>query len=75
MELRLLLIAIRVLDPRLWRRRLAQLGAAVLATVWFWARAVQRAPIERALADQRHEERLARIRADVAAREAARREG
>lgn len=75
MELRLLLIAMRILDPRLWRRRLAQLGGGVLLTLWVWVRSVQRGPIERALADERHVARERRIRAELARVEAARLEG
>jgi hypothetical protein len=63
MELRLLEIALRLLDPRKWRLRLAQLGAGTLATLWVWFRAVDHADVDRALRDARRAERRDRIRA------------
>lgn len=63
MELRILEIAIRVLDPRRWRLRLAQLAGSVLALVWVWFRAVDHADVDRALRDARRAERRARIHA------------
>ncbi|MCW2924155.1 MAG: hypothetical protein JWM98_1559 [Thermoleophilia bacterium] len=70
MELRVLMIAARVLDPRKWKLRLLQLGGAGTVLGWIWVRAVQRAEVERAVADARHEQRRARIRAANHAREA-----
>ncbi len=66
MELRLLELAIRILDPRKWRVRLAQLGAGSLATAWIWFRAVDHADADRAVRDARRAERAARIRARTA---------
>ncbi|MCB0879139.1 MAG: hypothetical protein KDC46_09195 [Thermoleophilia bacterium] len=63
MELRLLELAIRILDPRKWRLRLAQLGAGTLASLWIWYRSVDTAPAIRAVRDERHRERRERIRA------------
>jgi hypothetical protein len=61
-ELRLLELAIRILDPRKWRLRLAQLGGGVLATLWIWYRSVDHADVDRALRDARRDARRARIR-------------
>ena len=66
MELRLLELAIKVLDPRKWRVRLVQLAAGTLATLWIWFRAVDRADVDRALRDAHRAERRARIRARTA---------
>ncbi|MEO6866739.1 MAG: hypothetical protein ABI200_01825 [Gaiellales bacterium] len=41
MELRLLTLALQLLDPRAWRRRLLQLGGGVFAFVLVWVRAVR----------------------------------
>lgn len=72
MELALLQLAIRVLDPRRWRQRLRQLGGLLLGVGWLWFRSVNRADVVRAVADQRHEQRAARIRERNVARERAR---
>ena len=63
MELRILELAIRILDPRKWRLRLAQLGGGLLATLWVWFRAVDHADVDRAVRDAKRAERRARIRA------------
>ena len=63
MELRILELAIRILDPRKWRLRLAQLGGGLLATLWGWVRAVDHADVDRAVRDARRAERRERIRA------------
>lgn len=63
MELRLLELAIRILDPRRWRTRLAQAGGLVAALLWIWYRAVDHADVDRALRDARRAERRERIRA------------
>lgn len=62
MELRILEIAIRILDPRKWRLRLAQLGGGLLATLWVWFRAVDHADVDRAVRDAKRAERRERIR-------------
>lgn len=62
MELRILELAIVFLDPRKWRRRLAQLGGGVLAMLWVWFRAVDHAPVDRAIRDAKRAERRERIR-------------
>jgi hypothetical protein len=69
-ELRALEIAVRLLDPRKWRQRLAQLGGGIAILGWIWFRAASRAEIVRAVADAKHAERDAVIRADNARREA-----
>ncbi len=69
MELRLLEIALRILDPRRWRLRLAQLGGGILATLWLWYRSVDHADVDRAVRDARWAERRERIRADNERRE------
>jgi hypothetical protein len=69
MELRLLELVIRVLDPRRWRLRLVQLGGGVLATLWIWYRSVDHADVDRAVRDARRAERRARINARNAALE------
>ncbi|MCW2926557.1 MAG: hypothetical protein JWM86_525 [Thermoleophilia bacterium] len=63
MELRLALLAARLLDPRKWRLRLAQLGGGLLGSLWIWYRAVDHADVDRAVRDARHAERRARITA------------
>ena len=63
MELRILMLAARILDPRKWRLRLAQLGGSVLAVLWVWYRAVDHADVDRAVRDAKHADRRARIRA------------
>lgn len=70
MELRLLELAIRILDPRKWRVRLAQLAATIGSVLWIWYRAVDRAEVERAVRDARRAERTRRIRAKLEALEA-----
>lgn len=69
MELRLLLIAARILDPRLWRRRLRQLASGLGVLGWIWFRAVNRAEVVRAVADVSHDMRAERIRRDNVERE------
>lgn len=66
MELRLVELAFRLLDPRRWRQRLAQLGGLLAAVTWIWFRAVNRAEVVRAVADVRHDERDLRIRTENA---------
>lgn len=63
MELRLLEFALRALDPRQWRRRLAQLAGGSLAVLWIWFRAVDHADVDRAVRDARRARRNARITA------------
>lgn len=63
MELRLLELALRLLDPRRWRLRLAQLAGAFAATLWVWYRSVDHADVDRAVRDARRAERRERIRA------------
>jgi hypothetical protein len=62
-ELRLLELAIRILDPRAWRRRLVQLVTAKLALLWVWYRAVDHADVDRAVRDARRADRNERVRA------------
>ena len=69
MELRILEFALRLLDPRKWRRRLAQVGLTGGWLAWIWVRAVSRADRDRIVAQARHLERNERIDADNAARE------
>lgn len=63
MELRLLELAISLLDPRKWRLRLAQGGILTLLAAAVWARAVQVAPERVAVRDARRAARNERIRA------------
>jgi hypothetical protein len=72
MELRLLELAISLLDPRKWRLRLAQLGGGILATLWIWFRAVDNVEVDRALRDARRQQRRERIQARNAELEHAR---
>jgi hypothetical protein len=55
-------LAVRLLDPRTWRLRVAQLAGGALVTLWIWFRAVNHAPIDRAVRDARRARRNARIR-------------
>lgn len=73
MHLRLTLLAIRLFDPRLWRTRLKQLGVLTGIVTWVWVRAVQRAEVDRAVADVRHAQRVAAIRTRNHERELAQR--
>lgn len=61
MELRLVLLLARLLDPRRWRLRLAQLGIASGATLWLWYRSVDVSDERRAVRDARRAARDARI--------------
>ena len=63
MELRLLLLALRVLDPRRWRVRLAQLGGGFGWLLWVWYRAVRTSPHIDAARDARRADRRAAVRA------------
>ena len=63
MELRLLELALRILDPRKWRLRMLQGAIGVAATVWIWVRAVNGSELQRELRDARRAERNQRIRA------------
>ena len=71
MELRLLELAIRILDPRRWRVRVAQLGSLFAVIGWIWFRAASRADVVRAVADGRHVDREIDIRAENLRRERA----
>jgi len=62
MELRLLELAIRILDPRKWRLRLAQLGGATAFTGWVWWRSVTVSEELDAVRDARRAARNRRIR-------------
>lgn len=62
MELRLLELAIRIIDPRRWRLRLAQLVGAVFGMLWVWYRAVDHAAVDRAVRDAKRGERRRRVR-------------
>jgi hypothetical protein len=68
-ELRIREIALRLLDPRKWRLRLAQLGITGGWLAWIWVRAVSRAERDRLVAQAKHLERNERIDADNADRE------
>ena len=70
MELRLLELAIRILDPRKWRVRLAQLAATIGSVLWIWYRAVDHADVDRELRDARRAARTKRIRARLDALQA-----
>ena len=70
MELRVLELVIRLLNPRKWRVRLAQLFGGALATAWIAGRAVDQTPILREVRDVRRGERSAHIRARNAQLEA-----
>ena len=69
MELRALELAFRILDPRKWRLRLAQLGGGIFAVLWIWVRAVQSSDEVRMVRDARREARNAAIAERVAERE------
>jgi hypothetical protein len=69
-ELRAIELAFRILDPRKWRQRLAQLGGGIAILGWIWFRAASRADVVRAVADAKHAERDAAIRADNSRRDA-----
>lgn len=71
-ELRLLELAIRLLDPRKWRLRLLQGGGAAALGGWVWWRAVTTSEELDAVRDAKRRERAARIRAENARREAGR---
>ena len=62
MELRILMFAAAVLDPRKWRTRLKQLFGALWFGLWVWYRAVDHADVDRAVRDARRAERRERIR-------------
>ena len=68
-DLRVLVLVARLLDPRLWRRRLLQLGGLVGAVTWVWVRAVQRAPVDTVVRDTLRSRRRTRIRERNAALE------
>lgn len=57
MELRIILLVARLLDPRKWRVRLAQLGLVLGGAGVVWVRAVLAAEEVRAVRDARHVER------------------
>lgn len=69
MELRLVLLLARVLDPRRWRLRLAQLGGVFAATLWVWYRSVDVSEERTAVRDARRAARDARITARLRALE------
>lgn len=54
--------AIWLLDPRQWRRRLAQLGASLGVLAWIWVRAVQVSPRRDAVREDRRLERRRVVR-------------
>lgn len=61
MELRLLMIVARVLDPRAWRRRLVQVGGFFASAVLIWVCAVRSVDRVRRRRDARHAARDAAI--------------
>jgi hypothetical protein len=61
MELRLLMMIARLLDPRAWRRRLLQLAGVFAGFVWIWIRAVRAIDGVRMRRDLHHAERDALI--------------
>ncbi|MCZ4496437.1 MAG: hypothetical protein JWM25_1020 [Thermoleophilia bacterium] len=69
MELRLIELAMRVLDPRRWRLRLAQLGGGLFAVLWIWARAVHSSDEVRMVRDARRRTRNDAIAERLAERE------
>ena len=69
MELRLIELAMRVLDPRRWRLRLVQLGCGAVAALWIWVRAVQSSDEVRMVRDARRRTRDASIAERLAERE------
>lgn len=75
MELRLLLLAMRLLDPRRWRARLLQLAGLGAAGVWITARAVSSSDEVRAVRDARHAKREEQITATITQRELEFRQG
>ena len=56
------MIAVRILDPRLWRRRVAQLAAIVGGLAWVTYRSVDSVDVVRAVRDDRHARRNAELR-------------
>ncbi len=62
MELRALMLAAALLDPRKWRTRLKQLLGAFGFVLWVWYRAVDHADVDRAVRDAKRAERRERIR-------------
>lgn len=62
MELRLVELALRILDPRKWRLRLAQAVGTIGALLWIWYRAVDRVDVDRTVRDARRQERRSAIR-------------
>jgi len=68
MELRLIMLAMRVLDPRKWRRRLAQIGAVGAAGTYVAVRAINDADVVRAVKVERHARRSAEIDRRIAER-------
>jgi len=68
MELRLVMLALRVLDPRKWRVRLLQVGAVGAAGTYVAVRAIDSADVARAVRVERHARRNAEIRRRLAER-------
>ena len=68
MELRLIMLAMRVLDPRKWRVRLAQVGAVGAVGTYVTVRAINDADLVRAVRTERHARRDAEIRRRIAER-------
>lgn len=71
MELRVLLLLARLLDPRSWRTRVRQLGVGTGLLAWLWYRSVQSADGAVAVRTARANRRRAAIDADLDARERA----
>lgn len=69
MELRIILLLMRILDPRLWRRRLAQLAGASLVSAWIVGRAAARTEDVRIARDARWTVRRADLQAARTAEE------
>jgi hypothetical protein len=70
MELRLILLAMRVLDPRTWRVRLAQAGAIGAVGTYVTVHAINNTDVVRAVRGERHARRNAEIQRRLAERTA-----
>ncbi|MBC7461688.1 MAG: hypothetical protein H7287_10035 [Thermoleophilia bacterium] len=68
MELRLIMLAMRVLDPRKWRLRLAQVGVAGAVGGYVTVRAINDAELVRAVRTERWARRNAELERRLAER-------
>lgn len=68
MELRLIMFALRVLDPRKWRARAMQAGVIGAVGSYVAVRAINDADVVRAVRTERHARRNAEIQRRIAER-------